>query len=917
MLRAAARVLGAGIVFLAAVVLGFLLHLRVPAVQRAVVARVNAILAPVFAGTLTIDRVGALGLPAVAGIDAHMDDPEGKTVIRASGIAGRASVFALLRSVVSGDIVVGIPEASLATADVSLDTDAAGTPRIANAFQPRTPSNPSAPGRGVRLSMPRVHLGHITVHGQLGTAPPLDADLDDAEGSLSVEPGKVAVDVSRGRWEARGLPGGLEARGDATGHLALPSADGADFGLHVTTQATVGGIAAQADATYDGAHVDATVDVPAASPEAVRVLLPSWPVGAPLSVHAEAHGALPQLTVRAHAALAKATLDVSGPVTLVPRLQASLHVEAKGIDARTVAPASGPPPTDLGASGDVSVVTKPDGAVTVQTALDVPAGNVDSLRTPPVSINGQLTRAAPGGEITANAKIGIHEPGAPTVVNARLVPRKGSFSLSFQVEANAPDLAQVPRLRGAARGRALAQAQGTIDLAASAVDAQLSVAGEGLAAYGSSAQAFRIQAHATGRLASPALDVEVAGEGIEVWRLQCSSLDASARVGFEGGLTLRDLELKTTASDQKVRANARYVRIGDRSVDVQDAVVKGFGAPIEGAISYVPGRLYLRARSGELHLERIARFIRVPFLHDGRIGLDVDASVGHGAADGRVNLEVSHASFGTFTDANAHVEATLKGRRGVRARHGQRRRHRLDRRAVLVRPDRRGACALHGLVASSVGRRGREGARGPAQAHRPAAGRDGSGPDSGGRLRPERPDRSRLDERRQPRRGRDGVDDGARPRRQQRIETMAHRRRRSHAPLHRRRGDRRDGARGRRARRHGAHRAGRRGVAQRPLRPDRQRRRADRRAPGDAVRRAPHVPRSLARKPPGLLRPGGRARSSARRRGVARRRRVAEGHARRDGPPRGRQHQRLRAARSTSRSRRTTTARRPTPACRR
>ena len=208
MLRAAARALGAGIVFLAALVLGFMLHLRVPAVQRAVVARVNAILAPVFAGTLTIDRVGALGLPAIAGIDAHMDDPEGKTVIRATGIAGRASVFALLRSIVSGDIIVGIPEASLATAEVNLDTDAAGTPRIANAFLPRTPSNPSAPGRGVRLSMPRVHLGHVTVHGQLGAAPPLDEDLDAAEGSLSVEPGKVAVDVSRGRWEARGLPGG-------------------------------------------------------------------------------------------------------------------------------------------------------------------------------------------------------------------------------------------------------------------------------------------------------------------------------------------------------------------------------------------------------------------------------------------------------------------------------------------------------------------------------------------------------------------------------------------------------------------------------------------------------------------------------------------------------------------------------------
>ena len=89
MLRVVARALGTGIVFLAALVLGFLVHLRVPAMQRAVVARVNAILSPLFVGKLTIDRVGALGLPSVAGIDAHMEDPEGKTVIRATGIAGR------------------------------------------------------------------------------------------------------------------------------------------------------------------------------------------------------------------------------------------------------------------------------------------------------------------------------------------------------------------------------------------------------------------------------------------------------------------------------------------------------------------------------------------------------------------------------------------------------------------------------------------------------------------------------------------------------------------------------------------------------------------------------------------------------------------------------------------------------------
>jgi translocation and assembly module TamB len=665
MLRVAARILGAAVVFVAAVVLGFVVHLGVPAVHRAVVARVNALLVPVFAGTLTIDRVGSVGLTSVAGVDAHMDDPDGKTVIRAAGIAGRFSTVALLRSIVSGSIVVGIPEASLTTAEVNLDADDAGTLRIAKAFLPRTPSTSTTPGPGVWLSMPRLHLAHVSVHGQPPGAPSLDADADDADGSLSVTPDKVAIDVPRARWVARSLPGGLDAKGDAVAHLALPSPDGRDFGIKVATHATVGTVTLQADATYDGGHVDAAVDVPAATPEQVRALWPPWPIAAPVALHAEAHGALPELAVRAHAALEAATLDIDGSVTVVPRLAASLHVDAKGIDARSLAP-SAPPRTDLGASGNVSFVTKPDGAITVQAALDLAAGSVGSVRTPTAGVTGQVTRGAdPGGAISANAKVVIHEPGAPTVVTVRLVPKKASFLLSFQVESNAPELAQVAALGRLARGRALAQASGTIDLAAESVDAHLSVAGEGFEAAGATAQAARVEVHATGPLSSPTLDVQVVGEGIEVWRLQCSSLDASARVGFDGGLTLRDIDLSTRASEQRAHVAARVVRIAGNSVLVEDALVKGFGAPIDASLRYEPGRLYLRARSGELDLARIARFARVPFLHEGRLSLDVDATVGRGVAEGKIDIDVTRAAFGTFKDASAYIDATLTGRKAA------------------------------------------------------------------------------------------------------------------------------------------------------------------------------------------------------------------------------------------------------------
>ena len=664
MLRAAARALATAIVFLAALVLGFVVHLDVAAPRRAVVARVNQLLTPVFAGKLTIDRVGSLGLTSLAGVDAHVDDPDGTTVIRATGIAGRFSTVLLLRSLVAGEIDVEIPEASLASAEVNLDTDDEGTPRIAKAFLPRTPSTSTTPGPSVRLSMPRLHLGHVSVRGRIAGAPPLDGDVDDADGSLAVTPGgKVAIDVPRARFALRALPGGLDARGDAVAHLALPSPQGHDFGLRVSTHATVGTIAAQADATYDGGQVDATVDVPAATPEQVRALWSPWPVAAPASVHAEVHGALPQLAVRAHVSLDAATLDVDGPVTVVPRLGASLHLDAKRIDARALFP--GAPHTDLGASGDVSIVTKPDGALVAQVAMDVAAGKVESTATPSAAVTGQVTLAPGGGGLSVTAKAALHEPGAPTVVTARLVPKKGSYLLTFQVETNAPDLARVPLLGRLATGRALGQAQGTIDLGAGVIDARLSVAGEQLAAAGSTASAARVEVHAAGPLSAPVLDVQVAGEYIEVWRLQCSTMTATARVGVDGGLTLRDVDLATSGSDQRASATAKLVRIAGDRVLVEDAVVRGFGAPIEATLKSAPGRLYLRARSGELDLARIARFGRFSFLHEGRASLDVDATVGHGVAEGKVDVDVSRAAFGSFKDASAHVQATLHGRQAA------------------------------------------------------------------------------------------------------------------------------------------------------------------------------------------------------------------------------------------------------------
>ncbi len=662
MVRGVARVLGASLVFVAALVLGIALHLDLAAARRSVVLRVDAALDPLFAGKLTIERIGGLGLTHADDVDARVDDSDGTLVIRTTGVTAHVSTGALVRSLLGGDLMITASEVFVASAHVNLDSDSAGAVRIANAFMPRSPSPPGGPpGRAVRLTLAHVRVKHASVRGTLAGVPPIDGDVDDADARLLVSPEKVAVDVDRTRVVARSLPGGQDARGASEAHLTLPSPAGRDLGLRVVFQGTLGSIASHADFTFDGGAIDAVVDAPAVSPEQARLVWSDWPLVVPAALHAEAHGSLPRLAVRVHASAGAATVDVAGPFTVAARLQAALHVDAKALDVRALSGSE--PSSDLAFSGDVTFAEQPGGGVDGRAVIDFPAGRVATTSTPPIALTAEVSRGpAPGGAVTANARAGVRVPGAPTVITARLTPRKGSFVLSFAADANAPELGNVPWLRGKAQGHAVLHADGTIDFGTGAIDARGSAASEDVAAYGARATAARLEVQATGRLSAPLLDVQFAGEGLEADRLNCSSMQASGRVEIQNGVTLRDVDVEVRSTDQHARLRATVVRIDDEELRLEHATLRGLGAPIEAQIRWVPGHLSVQAKSGPIDLDRVAKFTNVSVVRGGRMSLDVDATVGAGVADGHVALDVAHAAFATFKDANAHVEATLQGR---------------------------------------------------------------------------------------------------------------------------------------------------------------------------------------------------------------------------------------------------------------
>src|SRR5580698_6312765 len=76
---------------------GALLHLDVPLARRILVSRVNAALAPVLAGKITIERVESVKTTGVTSVDVRVEDPKGRRVLHLQGVRARVATMDLVR----------------------------------------------------------------------------------------------------------------------------------------------------------------------------------------------------------------------------------------------------------------------------------------------------------------------------------------------------------------------------------------------------------------------------------------------------------------------------------------------------------------------------------------------------------------------------------------------------------------------------------------------------------------------------------------------------------------------------------------------------------------------------------------------------------------------------------------------------
>jgi translocation and assembly module TamB len=679
----AVRVLGTVIVFVTAVAAGALIHLDRPTVRRAIVLRVDAVLASTFAGRVVVQSAGSIGPSGVGAVDLDAQDPDGHVVLSVRGLRASVSTWATIASLVRGGTVgIDLADVSASSADVDLDADAQGTPRIARAFALRSAPS-SAPGRPVRLALDHIHVDRFRVHGSPAKSGPIDADLAAIEGSLHFSPGSLDVDLRRATLSQGTIPGGLEAHGTLSARLQMPSAKGRALGLRISWQGMVGSLAESASASLDGAEVEASVDVDAASPDAVRSIWPACPFVAASSLHAHADGTLPRLAVAGDAQVGATDMRAEGNVTLGAGWGATAHLDASSIDAHAFV--AGAPSSNLSATADVVFTAPPGGPLGGEVRMDVGEGTIGGVDFPASTVHAKGAFGGPPGATRATATVNLRKAGAPASITVSLEPRGTSFALTFQASAVVPRLEGAPRLGGVAAGEAAAAVSGSLDLATRRLEANAQGHLEDLRLGAVSIGHASFVLRAAGPATAPWIDATVDGSDAAIGPLRFSELHATTRGTAEGAPldvslrgrrtmvhghataalvprpSVRDVAVDLERDGKHVRARADLVTAGGGDVRVDDLEVDGLGAPMHATLRQSPGVLYVRAHSKHLDLAPIGALFGA---HDarGRVALDIDALLRANGAQGRVQIDVHDAALGQVTGVEAHVGASLDGR---------------------------------------------------------------------------------------------------------------------------------------------------------------------------------------------------------------------------------------------------------------
>ncbi|HET7541452.1 MAG TPA: translocation/assembly module TamB domain-containing protein [Polyangiaceae bacterium] len=666
-------------------VAGALFSLRFAAVRAFVVARVNGALDGTFKGRVVLHGLGSVGLSGITAADAEVFDPAGHRVLDIHGLGARLSVPTIVWAALtekSKPLTIRITEASLQHVEAVLIDNGSGSPTLADAFLPKTPSPPSS-GPGTIVIIDRALMAHVWAHGSLASTPALDIELKQALCNLRTDDKSTAIAVKKVSLVARGLPQGVDPAGDLQASLDIPAAPDKPLGARANYRGTAAQVPVVLDASFVDSKLSATLEAREIPPSAVKRQVPGLELRSPASLSASAEGKLPTLNGAFALAVGASKVDGDFTLGLNDDLSAKTNVHVHGFDAAELTPSA--PSSKLDLTLHAGLLAPKAGPISGNFELESAPSTISGQALPAITVHGAFSSDDRTAHNRLEAHAEIAEPGAQTSADVTLNQAQHTL-VEFRSKTTLNDAGRLRQLAGLRRGKGQIETQGSYRVEDRALNARVLANLRELEQADNFVAQADLRATLSGALPHPNVDSNLTlGEA----RLAGQHVK-SAKVDARGPLSRLALavEISTTAPERQIqirsllaadrglsvtqpsiqmRQGNTTLALAAESVKIVDGRTRVTGLHLQGAgkadvsLVYGTGLESLYVQSYDLDLARLWRLVdpQAP-LKSGKLTISANYERRAGDVRARLSASSNDLAFDRIVGGSLHADFDLE-----------------------------------------------------------------------------------------------------------------------------------------------------------------------------------------------------------------------------------------------------------------
>jgi len=688
-LRRYAKRAGVGVAALLGLVVilvaGALFSLRFAPVRNYVVARVNDALDGTFKGRLVLHRIGRVGLSGIAAADAEVFDPSGRRVLDIHGLGAELSVPTIVWAALtekSKPLTIRITSATLRHVEAVLIDNGSGSPTLADAFLPKTPSPPSS-GPGTVIIIDRAVIDHAWAHGSLASTPPLDIELKDALATLRTDDVATAIAFKQVALRARGLPQGVDPAGDLQASLDIPAAPDKPLAARAHYRGTAAQVPVVLDASFVDSNLKATLEAREISPAAVAKQVPGLELRSPATLSASAEGKLPKLHGAFSLGVGSGKIDGDFDLSLEDDLTAKTNVRTHDLNLAELTRSA--PTSNLDLTLHAALLAPKAGPLTGNFDLASQPSLIAAQALPGLSVNGTFSSDSRTQQNRVEAHAEVAEPGAQTSIDATVVQAKQT-NIEFRSATKLNDAPRLKQLAAVNRGKGQIDVQGSYRVEDQRLNAKIRANLSGIEQAANRVARAELNATVSGALPQPNADMYLTVNDALLAGQQVSDAKVSARgslsrlaVSAEIVTTKpeRHVQVSTWLSNDRgllvdhpslnLRQGDTNLKIAAESVQLVDGRTRVTGMRLEGAgkadVSLVYGsRLEsVHAQTYELDLARLWRLVDPnPLLKSGTATVNASYDLRGGDVRARLTARSDNLNFDRVQGGSVSADFDLE-----------------------------------------------------------------------------------------------------------------------------------------------------------------------------------------------------------------------------------------------------------------